>query len=488
MIRYATLPVALFAASMTQAGVLTVCLDGDGSCPASGSEPDHYPTVKAAVEAAQSGDTVLIWPGDYVGEPQANILNSDVTVRGMDRYGVFLDGEHKKGKAIQAGRRGRRVLNVNIENMSATGYTAEPFYWEAVRGYAGRYLHTWGSGSGVYGIYSLSAEGEPGDPSVFENSYAYGYNDGGFYVGECAPCNVILRENWSEWNALGYSGTNAGGNLIIEDSVFNHNIMGILPNTLHSEDHAPQRGAVIRNNYVYSNNQKENFRGGGADIAVWGVGIGSAGGSANQIYGNWVYDNGRYGITNFWLFLPPHYNMVYDNKLWNNGGAAMKNPQDTVIDGADLAEGGGPSVYNCYQHNISCPDGDCETNPGQPTTTPPNLQTYAACHGAAQNFSSPGVPASVAAVGLALEAARAVSGEGGFGYKNTWADAAKRMTPSKFVDSDQNDGSHLARLKARSLMCMDDPCADLAGQDTNGFCEAKASARSSECAVELPIQ
>ncbi len=47
-----------------------------------------------------------------------------------------------------------------------------------------------------------------------------------------------------EYNALGYSGSNSGGNLIIEDSIFRHNTTGIAPNSENPGDGPPpQNGA-----------------------------------------------------------------------------------------------------------------------------------------------------------------------------------------------------------------------------------------------------
>ena len=48
-----------------------------------------------------------------------------------------------------------------------------------------------------------------------------------------------------EYNALGYSGSNSGGNLVIENSVFRHNTTGIAPNSENPGDGPPpQNGAV----------------------------------------------------------------------------------------------------------------------------------------------------------------------------------------------------------------------------------------------------
>ncbi|HVD88057.1 MAG TPA: hypothetical protein VNB91_04045, partial [Jatrophihabitantaceae bacterium] len=78
-----------------------------------------------------------------------------------------------------------------------------------------------------YGIYAFdSADG------LFEHSYASGSPDSGFYIGQCRPCDAVIDQVVAERNALGYSGTNAGGNLQIVRSVWRDNWAGIVPNTL----------------------------------------------------------------------------------------------------------------------------------------------------------------------------------------------------------------------------------------------------------------
>ena len=57
-----------------------------------------------------------------------------------------------------------------------------------------------------------------------ENVYASGYNDSGLYIGACRECDAHVSNAVMENNALGYSGSNSSGRLIIENSVFNHNL------------------------------------------------------------------------------------------------------------------------------------------------------------------------------------------------------------------------------------------------------------------------
>jgi hypothetical protein len=91
---------------------------------------------------------------------------------------------------------------------------------------------------------------------LFEHSYASGHPDSGFYIGQCYPCHAVIDDVVAEGNALGYSGTNAGGDLKIVNSVWRNNMSGIVPNTLDSELLAPQREVYIAGNLVEENNNR----------------------------------------------------------------------------------------------------------------------------------------------------------------------------------------------------------------------------------------
>jgi hypothetical protein len=75
------------------------------------------------------------------------------------------------------------------------------------RGWWGRYLTAYDTGlNGGYGIFTNNeTEGE------WENIYASGFNDSGMYLGACPECRARINKAVMEDNALGYSGSNSGG-------------------------------------------------------------------------------------------------------------------------------------------------------------------------------------------------------------------------------------------------------------------------------------
>ena len=62
----------------------------------------------------------------------------------------------------------------------------------------------------------------------------------------------LITDSTSEWNGLGYSGTNSGGNLLIVRSVFRKNRAGVVPNSGTGERLYPEHGTTVVGNTVYA--------------------------------------------------------------------------------------------------------------------------------------------------------------------------------------------------------------------------------------------
>ena len=244
--------------------------------------PGDHETIQDAVDAAAPGDLILISAGVY--NEAVNVVTDDLTIRGVDRNEVILDGKFELDSGI-------RVLGaggVAIENMTARNYTFNGFFWTGVDGYRGSYLTAIRNGD--YGLYAFDSV-----RGLFEHSYASGSPDAGFYIGQCYPCDAVVDDVHGEHNGLGYSGTNAGGNLLIVNSRFNNNRAGIVPNSGSYELCYPQRESTMVGNVVYSNNQADTPAVGNALLAM-GNGILVAGGVGNTISRNRVWDHDLSGI------------------------------------------------------------------------------------------------------------------------------------------------------------------------------------------------
>lgn len=245
--------------------------------------PDEYPSIQAAVDSAVSGNLVLIAPGVY--NEAVNVVTDEIVIRGLEREGVVLDGEFELDNGIRVlGAKG-----VAVENLTTQNYTDNGVFFTGADGYRASYVTAYRIGD--YGIYAFdSVNGQ------IEHSYGAGSPDAGFYIGQCYPCNAVVDNVISEHNGLGYSGTNAGGNLVIANSRFNNNRAGIVPNSGSYELCYPQRQNLIVGNTVFSNNQPDTPA---IDVALLAMGNGVvvAGGIGNTVERNLVYDHDKTGIA-----------------------------------------------------------------------------------------------------------------------------------------------------------------------------------------------
>ncbi len=329
-----------------------------------------YRTIQAAVNAARPGDWILVAPGDYhetddeTNPPTGSgdgdfggvlITTSDLHLRGMDRSTVVVDGTTagsttpcssapgqqnfgavgSSGKA--EGRNGIVVWKANgvsIENLTAcnflggAGDAGNEIWWNGgdgsgligLHGYTGRYLtatSTYYGGEATaaqYGNFSSNSEG----PGSWDQLYASNFNDSGMYVGACHQvCGITIDHAWMEFSALGYSGTNSGGAVVIENSQFDNNKDGADTNTqIDGDPPAPQNGDcpghatspithtrscwVFIHNSVHDNNNPDVPEAGSASAGPTGTGMTVSGGTNDTVMDNTFTHNGAWGI----LFVP----------------------------------------------------------------------------------------------------------------------------------------------------------------------------------------
>jgi len=306
--------------------------------------PQDRATIQAAVDAAAPGDLILISPGIY--HEAVRVLTPYLTIRGTDRNTVILDG----GLHLPNGVHVAEADGVAVENLTARHYLLNGVYWNSVNGYRASYVSAYANGD--YGIYAFNSVW-----GRFDHDYAAGNPDSGFYIGQCHPCHAVITDVLAEDNAVGYSGTNAGGDLLIVNSEWRDNMGGIVPNTLDSEKLAPQHGATIAGNWVHDNNNAEAPA---KPLTSSGLGIGIVvtGGLDNRVFGNLVTDHQAYGIA----VLP-----IIDANLWLTGGNQVTGNQVSRSGIADLALG-------AFSNG-----GDCASGNQYRTTLPPALELQNAC-------------------------------------------------------------------------------------------------------------
>ena len=209
----------------------------------------HFSTIQAAVDAARPCDWILVAPGVYPG--RVTIRTPRLHLRGLDRNTVIVDGRHRKGvNGIEVDKAdGVWIENLTVRNFdraSRDGEDGNEIWWNGgdesgqigLHGWYGNYLTAYDTGLlGAYGLFvSNSVHG------ALDHVYASGFNDSGLYVGACQDCDATISHALVERNQLGYSGTNAGGHLIVQDSVFRNNSVGVGPNSLPNDQPPPQLG------------------------------------------------------------------------------------------------------------------------------------------------------------------------------------------------------------------------------------------------------
>lgn len=308
--------------------------------------PAGYPTIQAAVDAADPGDLVLVDEGVYKETVQIN--TPGLTLRGVDRNEVIIDGEFERFNGVE-------ILftdGVVVENLTVRNNTNNGVFWTGVRGYRGSYVTAINNGN--YGIYSFDS----GD-GLFEHLYGSGHPDSSYYIGQCDPCEAVLRDSVGELNGLGYSGTNASAELYIVNNVFRRNYTGIAPNSQYSELLPPAEDVTIAGNLVYNNGLEDVPH---KDQMYWvkGTGIALGGVENSLVTRNRIFNHPNFGI---------HVHFFPTDNTWMSGDNTVT---ENVIEGSrivDMAMSGPSLPGNCFEGNEHS------------STLPPMLEFKQSCDG-----------------------------------------------------------------------------------------------------------
>jgi hypothetical protein len=431
-------------------------------------KPGQYSTVQEAVDAAKPGDWILIGPGDYkqtsarhpsgaYGDDQAAssilVTTPNLHIRGMNRNTVVIDGtkpgspqcsaaegDQTFGPAEGGGWQGNNGITVYkasgvvLQNFTACNFLGYNHGGDAIWfdgggasgkqeiGYwYGSYLSAtstyWGGHekpAGMYGIYASNTYG----PGTFIQDYASNMADSGYYIGACPDCHTTLNHVRSEGNDLGYSGTNSGGRLVIENSEFNNNEEGVATTSQNNDDAPPpqdgecpggktnpnapsvaQRKDIcwvfIHNKVLYNNNGATPTSPSAPGLV--GTGMTAAGSRNDLIVENTFAGNRAWGLLlipfpaqetpppqvpesdhcrggvgtgsgeSYVCYFDDFANEVANNKFINNG--AFGNPTN-----GDIGEVSNPET------NGNCWHGNTGPNGSTPSSTPAEIQkTHGTC-------------------------------------------------------------------------------------------------------------
>src|SRR5579884_3054545 len=424
----------------------------------------RYRTIQAAVDHARPGDWILVAPGDYKTTSSRTVTGTDgskfpaavliktprVHLRGMNRNTVIVDGTTagppcNDAKGYQdfgpstsngpAGLNGIMVWKADgvwVQNLTACNFlggaedAGNEIWWNGGAnsggdttvsiggwGFLGSYLNATSTffdtsvsqdqaetTAAEYGIFSSNWSG-----GTWSHTYASNFNDSGYYIGACGQvCNQTVNDAWAEYSALGYSGSNSGGQLVVENSRFDNNEDGFDTNSQNGDNPPPQDGAcpnngispiththscwVFMHNHVYDNNNPNVPTAGLAGGGPVGTGMSLSGARDDTVMDNTFSGNDAWGtiIVPFPDSGPPCTggtsggggqpvclydpwgdaiinNTYTDNGSWNNptnGDIALTNAE--------------PGPTDCFAGNID--------TSGTLTITPSNAeQMYPTCNG-----------------------------------------------------------------------------------------------------------
>jgi hypothetical protein len=417
---------ALMAAGALAARPVNIVRQGPPPVGPIPANTHYFTTIQAAVDASTPNSWVLIEPGLYHEEVLVDSAHHGIHIRGMDRNTVILDGEHEPAPNGSNGILVSKANNVWIENLTARnfdratpdGENGNEIWWTGgdesgrvgAHGWYGSYLTAYDDGlNGGYGIFTNNEK-----IGSWENIYASGFNDSGIYLGACQECKARISKATIEYNAVGYSGSNSGGQLVIEKSTFRHNSAGIVPNSENPGDGPPpqdgecnrknkprpnptptiastniERCTVLKENLVTENNDLEVPANESTAAAPWGVGVELPGDYADLVENNTITNNANNGVLGFEYPnpFPPQEdtidfalagNRISDNTFSNNGSSNAAFAGDVTLAGGIFTE----STNNCLSGNSFADatfPGEIETTWGcQNATTPSPFLNFAA--------------------------------------------------------------------------------------------------------------
>jgi hypothetical protein len=386
----------------------------------------QYRTIQAAVNAAKPGDWILVGPGDYKTSSSrapkghsdfpAGVLMStrDVYLRGMNRNTVIVDGT-KPGSARCSSQRSAqnfgpkstkgdeglngimvwKAADVWVQNLTTcnflggAGDVGNGIWWNGGadsgkvggHGYLGSYLtatSTYYGGektAATYGIFTSNWSG-----GTWDQTYASNFNDSGYYIGACQQvCDQTVNHAWAEFNALGYSGSNSGGKLVVENSQFDNNQDGFDTNSQNGDEPSPQNGAcshnaispiththscwVFMNNYVHDNNNPNVPSSGGAAAGPVGTGMSLSGARNDTVMDNRFVNNDAWGaiVVNYPDSGKPCIGGTVNAPLLGQGSCLYDEWGDSVKDNTFTHDGGygNPTNGDFEQLNFESHPSDC---------------------------------------------------------------------------------------------------------------------------------
>lgn len=328
--------------------------------------PDDYATIADAVDEAKPGDLILLSPGVY--KEAVDVEVEDITIRGLDRDEVIIDGEFTRENGIRVLANDVAVENLTVRNHRSNGvwFTGDYGAGVTLDGYRASYITAYNNGQ--YGVYAFNAT-----RGQLDHLYGSGHTDSAFYVGQCNPCAAVITDSIAENNMLGYSGSNSTGVTIV-NSVWRKNRAGIVPNSIYTEELYPNEGTTIVGNIVEDNSASDVPLAESLAVA-WGNGIVLGGVSNNIVERNLIRNHANTGLV------------IADLPETDNAQKGLKGSflpegnkiRNNVVQGSGLAD----LVFALISHGPAEAYGNCFADNEFTSSSPANIEVDMPCEGQA---------------------------------------------------------------------------------------------------------
>jgi hypothetical protein len=250
--------------------------------------PGEYPTIQAAVDAAQPGDLVRIAPGRYHEQVVVPAAKRDVVLRGTDRNRVVLDGGNgRRHEGIVIHGDGVAVENLTVRGFGSDGIlvTPPPDAKQPLHGWRVSYVTL--ANNALHGVDALNAQG-----GTIEHVWASGHGGAGLRIGRCLPCDALVTDSVAVRGMAGFEGVNAGGNIVVARSQFRDNRVGVMLVTAGDDDVYHQQDSALVGNVIADNDNRHAAGRGDA----FGVGVLVRGGRRDGLARNRITGHPGAGV------------------------------------------------------------------------------------------------------------------------------------------------------------------------------------------------
>jgi parallel beta-helix repeat protein len=311
-------------------------------------------SIQAAVDAAESGQAIIIEAGTYseaivVNKPDIQIIGS--SCYGDDKVIIQNQGNADNGITVTDAGDGFTLKNVTVQNFKENG---------VILIHVDNFLlsHVTAVNDGAYGLFPLFCNN-----GVIEYCTASGHDDTGIYVGQSD--NVAMQYNVAYGNVNGLEVENCRNVVVFKNHSYD-NVAGLLVILLPGLTIKTSSGVLVTENN-FENNNHVNFgdpEDGFEALVPTGTGILNVGSDNVTIKNNKITNNNFTGIATVGDLvlgalagLPPEAfadiepnpdnSKITDNVLANNGTAP---PAGLPLPGVDLLWDGS-GTNNCWKNN-----------------------------------------------------------------------------------------------------------------------------------------